>query len=144
MAELLCALAIISALSLCALLPVARSEADIVTEEAESLHDWLFEKMLEASHEGSSYKIDITESKKNRIELVLRHTDGPRYLETEKWRAENTWVRAVGTTKEMAFNGVWHTMSPAVTFMIRPDIGVSKILYVIISGAGRIRISDKR
>lgn len=87
MAELLCALAIISALSLCALLPVARSEADIVTEEAESLHDWLFEKMLEASHEGSSYKIDITEPKKNRIELVLRHTDGPRYLETENWRA---------------------------------------------------------
>ena len=142
-AELLCVLLIIAAISLSSLALVTRSDEMIITEEAESLREWLSEAILTAAHDRTSFKIYVTEPQRHRTELVLIPYEGSSKLKTDTWRSEKTWVQG-GIPKELAFSGEWHTMTPAVTFAVRPPEGISKILYVKISGAGYVSMTNKK
>ena len=147
LAELVAAFAIIAVLTGCAAL-LYRVHSVTVEEGADELAAWVLEKTVRAQLEESAFSIQVpTGPKKSGNPVTLYWLSGRNKDKQETYRADGVVIydiSNVGANIKKTFSGEWQTMTPAATICVEPPLRVGKKLYVIISGAGMVRVSNTR
>lgn len=147
LAELVAAFAIITALTGCAAL-LYSVHSVTVEEGADELVAWILEKTVRAQLEESSFTIHVPNTpKKSGNAITLYWLSGRNKDKREIYRADGVVIydiSNVGANTQKTFSGEWQTLTPAATICVEPQLRVGKKLYVIISGAGMVRVSNTR
>lgn len=125
--------------------PFGSSEREKVSRSAQRTAVWLKRRVSAASREGATFIISMNDRpgmSDHNTEITLIWYGGARDTERESYTEDETVLQSLSLKEEHRFDGRWHTMAPAVSFMVKSKKDPDIRLFVTVSGTGYIDIKQ--
>lgn len=146
--ELLCTLTIMgvifSAAAICAL--PKENEMEKVRRSAQRTATWIKRRIAAASREGASFNLTaglLPGQSLRDYSISIYWLTGNKTAVTEKCPDDECILSLESKAQDYQYNGRWHTLTPAVTFMVKSEKDRNVRLFITISGTGYVDIKEK-
>lgn len=117
------------------------SERRRVRYDAESLASWLNRRMSISAREESEFKIYITYDEDVHYSIHMKWLGGINGVTSEQYEPRYS-IMSYDGTGECTFSGVWYTLTPAATFVLRSE-KINEIRFdVTVSGTGYVSVTE--
>lgn len=122
------------------------NKKEMVRRSADRASVWIKRRMDRASREGSDFVLYVFDRKghlDHNSEIMVIWYGGESDTERESYTDDDCVVIYTSSVREHRYDGKWHTVTPAATFMIKSKDDPNIRLYMTLSGTGYIDIREK-
>lgn len=141
--ELVVVLAITAILITCSTVAFFKSTVSI-EDGAEDAALWLMERTSRAQFEESSFRLVISKvsSRGNNMKMEITWLNGRNKNMKETYANNDVFMYDTASISARTYDGVWQTMTPALSIGVRALSDSGKRKYVKVSGSGLVSVSD--
>lgn len=142
--ELMAVAAILAVLvSSSAVLYYEKYGGNILARESEDLTLWFYSVISRANNEGVIFKLYTAQRENGEYELRAVYA-GESYSSAENiYTSSSANIRNEGGSSIMTYDGMWQTLSPALTLSIRSKEVNGGKLFLTISVYGLVTVKEK-